>query len=346
MKKAKKKGRFSGKIKGAIAKKASTRGNYGYLKLPKGISIFKEDPKKRLMMDIIPYIVSVNNHPDKENGAEKGEQWYYRPFKIHRNIGADNEAVVCLTSIGKKCPICEYRAKLMKQGNADKKETDAIRPSSRALYNIKPKDKKAEDAIHIWDISEYCFQDQLETEVSENEKYENFPDLEDGLTLNIRFSSETVGASKPFAKANRIDFEERDEPYDESILEEVADLDKVLNILSYEELEKKFLEMTEEDDADEDDDVDDDDEDEEEAPKKKAKKKVKAPEPDDDDDDDDDYDADDDADDDEDVDDSDDSDDSDDDDDDDEDEEEAPPVRKKKTVSAKAKASSKKKRKK
>ena len=315
MAKKAKKSRFAGKIKKSIEKKAASRGNFGYLQLPKGVSLFKEEADKRIQFDIIPYIVSDKNHPDRESGAEKGEQWFCRPFKVHRNIGANSDTVVCPTTFGKKCPICEYRAKLLKKGNADKKELDALRPSSRVLYNIIPKgNKKIEEKVHIWDISNYCFQELLDTEVAEKEKYEAFPDLECGFTLDVRFSPETVGKSKPFGKANRIDFETRDKQYDESILDEVADLDKVLNLKSYEELEKMFLEMDDSDMADDDDDIEDDD-----TPKKKksSKKKPVEDEDDEDDDEEDEEDEDDDEDDED-----EDEDDEDDDDEDDEDEDE------------------------
>lgn len=290
---AKKKGRFSGKIKNAIERKAARRSNFGYLKLPKGISLFKEEEGK-VKLDIIPYIVSSNNHPDKESGAEKGEQWFCLPFKIHRNIGSDNDKVVCPTTFGKKCPICEYRAKLLRSGNAKKEETDALRPSNRVLYNVIPIDHKKLDAVpHLWDVSEYAFQDLLDNEINENEQYEDFADIEIGNTLQIRFTEEKVGKNA-FCKANRIDFLERDEQYDESILKKVADLDETLIVLSYEELEQKFLEMESSDSVDDDDDdiIDEDDDDDMVSKKKKSssnKKKTVKDEDEDDEEDDDEY---------------------------------------------------------
>lgn len=281
---AKKKGRFSGKIKNAIERKAARRSNFGYLKLPKGISLFKEEEGK-VKLDIIPYIVSSNNHPDKESGAEKGEQWFCLPFKIHRNIGSDNDKVVCPTTFGKKCPICEYRAKLLRSGNAKKEETDALRPSNRVLYNVIPIDHKKLDAVpHLWDVSEYAFQDLLDNEINENEQYEDFADIEIGNTLQIRFAEEKVGKNA-FCKANRIDFLERDEQYDESILKKVADLDKTLIVLSYEELEQKFLEMESSDSVDDDDDdiIDEDDDDIVSRKKKSSSNKKKAVKDDEDD---------------------------------------------------------------
>ena len=142
-------------------------------------------------------------------------------------------------------------------------------------------------------MEEYAFQDLLDNEINENEQYEDFADIEIGNTLQIRFTEEKVGKNA-FCKANRIDFLERDEQYDESILKKIADLDKTLIVLSYEELEQKFLEMESSDSVDDDDDdiIDEDDDDDIVSRKKKSssnkKKAVKDDDEYDDDEDDDD----------------------------------------------------------
>lgn len=261
---------FKGKTKEDVKHTKSKRQSYGYLKLPGGVKIFKPE-EGRAYLDIIPYIVSSANHPDKINDvANQGDPWYKLPFKIHRNIGADGKgSVVCLSSIGKKCPICEYRAKLLKEGTAPQKETDALCPSDRVLYNVIPiNHKKFEQQIHIWDMSASLFQKKLDTEIDENDEFEDFPSVDEGSTLKIRFEEKTFMKSK-FYEATRIDFEDREEQYDESIMEEAPDLDKVLNVLSYEQLEKLFLEL---------DDADIDEEDEDEPTPSKRKKRKKEPE--------------------------------------------------------------------
>lgn len=275
MAKKPKQSKFAGKVKDNAQKTKQSGASYGYLNLPKGISIFSPEPGGKAYLDFMPYVVTTSRHPDE---IEAGEWWYKRPFKAHRNIGVDKDSVVCLTSIGKKCPICEYRAEMIKDGK-DKKDTDALKPSSRNLYVVIPKrNKKYEEKPHIFDISAAMFQNLLAEELEENDAYEVFPDLEQGFTLKIRFDSKTIGGSKPFAEASRIDFEER-EPYDESIMDEIPDLDACLNIMSYQALEKKFLEM---DDADEEgEDSNDAEQEQKKAPARRT------PPPDDDDEDDD-----------------------------------------------------------
>jgi hypothetical protein len=242
-----KKGRFAGKTTANAHKQKSKGSQYGHLNLPKGVSVFKETPGGRCQLNFLPYEVTDPMHPDRDielDIAVPGELWYKRPYKMHRNVGVNNESAVCPTSFGKKCPICEYRAKLLADGADWQDETvKACRASDRNLYVVVPlEEKDYDEKPHIWDISQFLFQDMLNDELEENEDYGEFPDLEDGYTLRIRFSKETFGKNE-FAKTSRIDFEDRPKPYPESILKQVPNLDEVLSCPGYDELHAKFFEL-------------------------------------------------------------------------------------------------------
>jgi hypothetical protein len=266
--------KFGNKVAGNSKKQQAEGSNYGYMKLPKGISVFKEMPKASALLDIIPYEVTDPKHPDRDDNLEiaiPGELWYKRPFKIHRQIGVNNETIVCPTSIGKPCPICDYRTKRLNEG-APREETDGYKVSKRNLYVVIPKELKRfkedfEEKPHIWNISQAMFQDLLNEEIAEDEDNGVFPDLEEGLSLRIRWASKTIGKSKPFAETSRIDFEERDQQYDEDILKEIPDLDKVLNVMPSDQIERMFFELNEDSDGDDPEPV------EEETSKKERKKK-------------------------------------------------------------------------
>ena len=299
MAKKNKKSFFKGQVSKDAQRQKNAGSSYGYLNLPRNVSVFSPEPGSRVKLDFLPYIVTDANHPDRDSDAERaipGAQWYKRPFKVHRNIGVTKDAVVCLTSIGKRCPICEYRAQRIKEG-ADKKETDALKASQRNLYVVIPLGhKKFEEKIHIFDISQAMFQKLLIQEIEENEELEMFPDLEDGMSLKIRFASKSIEGGTPFAEAERIDPVAREKAYDESILEDVPNLDEVLKILSNEELKAKFFEdeepVLDEEDEDEDEEDEpkkpavhrhakpqDEDEDEEDEPKKPVRRREPEPVP-------------------------------------------------------------------
>ena len=147
----KRKTNFAEAIDDAIQKSERSGATYGYLQLPKGISVYSPDAKGcKVTLDIIPYEVTSDHHPE---GAAKGDLWWILPYFVHRNIGASNDTVVCPTSIKQRCPICEYRAKRIK-AQAPQEETRALKPSERNLFVVVPlDDRKLKDQICIFDIS-------------------------------------------------------------------------------------------------------------------------------------------------------------------------------------------------
>ena len=249
MARAKRKSKFRGKVASNTQKQRTQGSSFGHLQLPKGSHIFKEEPGGRALLDFIPYIVKDETHMDRDEragiaipGNEETDLWYKKPYRLHRSIGSENKSVICPTTWGRKCPICEYKATRLKDG-AEYDEVRELKPSLRNLYLVVPlgmKDYKEE--IHIWDFSQFLFQDKLNEELDENEDYCSFPDLEEGLSVRIRFSEEKF-MNNSFAETSRIDFEEREGHYDEEILDEAPCLDDVIVCPSYDEVEALFFEM-------------------------------------------------------------------------------------------------------
>ena len=145
--------------------------SFGYLDLPKDIETFNMDENiKEVLIDIIPYRVSDPNHPDYEidnTVAKQGNAWWKRSFLIHRNVGESNGTVICPKSVKKRCPICDYQKKRIKEG-ADKEEFKEYYPKPRSLYAIIPRatmikgSKKWEyfDELipYVWDMSIKLFE--------------------------------------------------------------------------------------------------------------------------------------------------------------------------------------------
>jgi hypothetical protein len=224
----------------------SAKADYSYLNLPEGIKLYNiESEARKVKLDILPYVISDPNHPCKDLAnkiALQGDLWYRRPIKVHRNVGQGNAKVICPTSVGKKCPICEYQKKRFNEG-APKDETVPMYPQQRSLYIVIP---DGEDDIYVWDMSNKMFQDMLIEELKDNPDNEVFPDLEEGKTLEMRLKWKTIGEKgKPFPEVTNISFLDRD-PYKPSILDEVPDLDTILNVKSYDEIKNLFFELDEE----------------------------------------------------------------------------------------------------
>lgn len=250
MARAKRKSKFRGKVAKNTQKQKTAGSKYGHLNLPRGVNIFKEEPGGRATLDFLPYVVEDEMHLDRDvadgiavPGNPDTDLWYKKPYRIHRNmeVGKDEkEDIVCPTTWGKPCPICEYKAAKLKDG-ADYDDVKDLKPSLRNIYLVIPlgmKDYKED--VHIWDISQHLFQNKLNEELGESDDYCEFPDLENGLTVRIRFSEEKY-MSHPYADTSRIDFEERANQYDEDMLNELPCLDHCVSCPTYEEVERLFL---------------------------------------------------------------------------------------------------------
>lgn len=275
MSKKKKKSNFGAAIAADVERRDKQGGQYGYLKLPKGLNMFKVEKDGRVYFDIIPYVVSDKKHmdhnPDVVGVGDVGHPWYKKPYLAHRGVGTAKESLVCPRTVGKSCPICEAREKQLREGVPYEDALD--KAQLRNLYLVIPRgNKEYDEEVHLFDISEYLFQRELDQELREDpdEWGRVLLDLEDGETLKVRFVEESFGKNK-YYEASRIDPDGRHEEIEDGA-DELYDLDDILEILTYAQIEAKFLEIDEEEE-----------EAEEEAPfeedKPKRKKKKARPEP-------------------------------------------------------------------
>lgn len=214
-------------------------GGSGYLKLPEGIGFLKLTKSTRndpTVLDIVPYEVQadcvVHDGKAKEMELFKGDRWWVRTILVHRNIGPDNKYVICPRTNKKPCPICEYRAKLKKDGGDEALIKD-LAPQVKDIMNVWCGSK---EGVKILEFSNANFRDALEKEIREGkDEWYDFPELEGGYTLNVVFSEDTFAGNK-YLKATRFDFVERKD-LPEDILDKVADLDEIISILPYDKLE-------------------------------------------------------------------------------------------------------------
>lgn len=203
---------------------------------------------KAVRLDVIPYEVGEGNPY-----ADKGELHYERTYYVHRKIGVDETSFVCLSkTCGEPCPICEFRAKLSKDPDADEDLIKDLAPKQRQLFNvINTKDKNK--GVQVWDISFHLFGKRLDTEINnsdEDDNYENFAELKGGFTLKCAVEEQNRGGYQ-FYEVVSIGFKSRSDDYDEDILQETTCLDDILIVKDYDELKEIFLQTT---DGDNDDD--------------------------------------------------------------------------------------------
>lgn len=224
------------------AKDAEFSGGSGTVKLPRDMEYFKPEKGKNEII-IVPFVITQANL----EGIKPGNEYFRLQVLMHFRIGVDEKAVICPRTIGKKCPICEYHKREIDKG-ADKKskEMKAIEAKKRDLYNIIDL-ADDENTVKVWEVSHFNFGELLLEELRECEDDSpvlDFADKEVGSLLTVRMVEESMGkGSKPFLRAKRIDFDERDGPLSKDILEQAVPFDQNLVILTYEQLNALFYDL-------------------------------------------------------------------------------------------------------
>jgi len=246
-------------------------GGLPWLKLPKGVDSYRPERAGVVKLDILPYEVKSGHHPDR---VEPGTLWYKYPFSVHYSVGVNKEQVLCPGSMGKKCPICEERARLAKNWDENEEMARALTPQKWVAYNAKNPDEP--ESMCVFVFSRGKFAEFLESELQEGDDANLcFYDVTDeGRTLKVRFSEDQYDSRK-FLKATRIDFIPREAMDEDEILKQVVCLDEIFIVHDYDKLAKLFAGREDEDEpvkkmkpvVDEDDDDDDDDEEAKDLPK-------------------------------------------------------------------------------
>lgn len=240
------------------------------INMPEGMSSFRLTSAGTKKLDIIPFVTGEGN-PFCDAGMAYWERTYY----AHRGVGPNEEMVVCRSrTANEPCPVCEYRAKLAKDPEADPKLVEGLNPKRRQLFCvIDPSDP--EKGVQIWDISYHLFGKLLAERLAEAEEdsgWENFYHPIKGKRLRLTVREETMGSNK-FFTVSAIDFIDR-KPYEMGIIEKAPCLDEILKLKDYDELKALLYQTPRGDESDKD---------EEEAPKAKKTKKLASVEDDDDD---------------------------------------------------------------
>ena len=250
----------SGMFRGRTARSMEKPKNaYGYLKIPNELNVFKPEGGTEVIFDILPYPVTDKNHMDNrkyEDDAQEGNFWWKRPVKVHKNVGPEEVSMICPTTIGLKCPICEYGAQRRKAGD-EWDEIKDIFPKDRTIFLVGIVDAAECEIdypagdIYLMDMSYHTFTKYLLEEVDRAIDNDNFPDPYDGLSLKVFFRSKKIGKN-PFVEAGKIDFEEREAQYDEDFINTLPSLDDALIIKDYKELHALYFGMEDLDESDTD----------------------------------------------------------------------------------------------
>lgn len=225
-------------------------GSTEFFELPENISKWIPEKPNRFKIDILPFEVGGNDHPDD---VEKDTIWMKMPFTVHHGIGPSNKSIVCPRSIDKRCPICEERDRLYND-DADG-NTEAIKglyAQKFVAYNIV--DPENSSKVAIFCMSRGKFAGALEDELKDPDNAEHLPYFDvikkRGRTLIVRFSEANFQGRK-YLEATRIDFKKRDDMDEDDVLESTVALDTALIVKDYSEIKAMLFQEDLPDDDDE-----------------------------------------------------------------------------------------------
>ena len=206
-----------------------------FYNMPKEVKFFKPT-KEEHYLDIIPYKTTVDRYVGGEL-IPKGTLWYERTYYKHNSIGVNKQKVVCLRSVGKACPVCEYQAELRRSGGS-KKDIDALKSTETQLFNIIDLEEEAK-GVQLWDKATFHFGQTLDREIrnqgAKNYEFLDFYLPDAGFTLKVRMIDKPFN-NKPNFQTTAVDFLPRQQQYDPRVIDKAVNLDTVLEILTYDQL--------------------------------------------------------------------------------------------------------------
>jgi hypothetical protein len=271
--KARRKRRYSN------AKETMTAAEEGYrptaFKVPEGVSIFRFSEEKVYRIDIIPFPAGKGN-PRADEGCDHFERTFY----VHRNLGPNQDSHCCLAkNFSKSCPVCEHRQRISNDPDGDQELADKLKPQWRHLWLVYDYDEQ-DKGVQLMDTAHYkSFGELLSNKVragDEDDNFENFHHLEDGMTLKVACEEDSFNG-RTFFRPTNIEMKPRKAPLDASLTDDVPCLDDLLIELSYKKLKELLLAEPaedEEEDEDKDSETSEDEDEEEEKPTKKPGKKT------------------------------------------------------------------------
>jgi hypothetical protein len=184
--------------------------------VPQGMKIFNIEKAGDYRLEIIPYRVPVGaNNPF----ADPGQFWYERTFFAHRGIGVKNETHLCLAkTYGVACPVCEEKARINRDPEADKDVGKGLAPKERQLWYVYDH-AEPEEGVQLWDISVHLFGKQLDAQTKSadpGDNWEYFADPTQGFTVKVTFIEKQYERTS-FYEASAINFKKRPDGFESTI---------------------------------------------------------------------------------------------------------------------------------
>jgi len=220
------------------------------------------------LVDILPYKVTTDNHP---SGTPKGGIDYVLEMWVHKNVGPNKDTFICLEKHNKgRCPICddareqfnalfeEKKREMSDERKAfgeAKKELRDLEPKRRVVYNLVDLENP-EEGVLLYEAPWFWFEKPLVEHFLNKQKLaktrgKEFPEFwrhDAGSSVSLNCTQEKF-AGREFVKSTPMGFEDRDEQYDDSVIDMTYSLDSFLVIPTAAEVKEAYMGFSSEEDS-------------------------------------------------------------------------------------------------
>ena len=191
--------------------------------------------------------VSDLNMPFSDDEIAEGETWDYKlTVLIHMNVGVNQDAVLCLRTIGQKCPLCEERNRLLNEEKLDysDEEVRVLGVSKKCLYNILcfDNDKERDKGIQIWEAPHSSIEDVLSELANKRNRrtgeVEEKPYYQPEEGWNVVFVRVGSGLDTEYRQIEILERRNEDDFSDEldQLYEEAYNFEEIIEIKAYDEI--------------------------------------------------------------------------------------------------------------
>lgn len=213
---------------------ASTFRDYFNKDKMEGIKLYRVPKGDRtVVLDVIPYFAGDNDPKNKP-----GDPVYCLDINVHNNIGPMNDKIVCLSQYGKPCPVCEESERRRAAGEDYDSRIKPLKASRRTIYNVAIRDNGDEEkkGIQVFEIAHFFLEKKI-AGISKNPRTGGiivFSDPDEGKSISFTKRN----PSKDTVEYSAHQFLDRPAPITDAELNAAYQLDQLINVLSYKEIDE------------------------------------------------------------------------------------------------------------
>jgi hypothetical protein len=227
---------------------APLAGGVKYLKLPKDLRTFTP-AEGAYNLEAIPYQLTKASMRFLKNSGKEGQFVPRRVLHVHYDVGPERDTVVCpAKNFGKPCPICEKRSEIAQGPHDYKKDLKPLQTKERVIRLLFDR-AKPERGVQFKEWSYWKnFEERLDEKITgasekRQAKYKKYWDPDEGLTLRVVFKKEKMDETQSYLAGSVNEFEEREDPVPEQILDHGYTLDDYVIVKSYEDIKRQFFQV-------------------------------------------------------------------------------------------------------